>query len=261
MPKSHHGYGNYLVAYSADRAHIAIAQQGASVVTVLDSYLDVLQQSIDTAMEILDIRFSNDTIAVVDRHKLARWSLKAGDIAYTAFSVSMDEPLAIDVCLDDVENLTLSNDCSHIAFTIGNRVYLYNVKSQKTNKYIAQWQVAGVQFSPDKCQWQYIVKKPVRLTTRDLLTIRRKYLQEEVKAVEVGFATEHKVLWVIHPQSPQGYYVGAGFKWVMDSRGRKLLWIPPNWRGEDRRDVRWEGNFLAIVKGQHLGPIIIEFPP
>jgi len=271
MPKPHHGYGNYLVAYSVDRVYVAIAQQGASVITVLGSHLDILQQSINTAMEIWDIRFSNDTIVVVDKHKLARWSLKTGEFAHTAHStstVAVDEPLAFNVCLDIVENLTLSNDCSHIAFTIGERVHLYNVKSQKINKYTTEGWAVDIQFSPAICQLQLTRREP-QVPVGELGKVLQRAIMkvvqfisypQEVRVVEVDFATEHKVLWVAHPQSLQGYYVGDGFKWVMDSRDRTLLWIPPNWRGKDGHDVRWEGNFLAIVKGQHLGPIIIEFP-
>ena len=60
--------------------------------------------------------------------------------------------------------------------------------------------------------------------------------------------------------SPCGYYVGRGSQWVVDSRGNKLLWLPPNWRTLLLGDVRREGNFLALLGRQGTMPII-EFQP
>jgi len=36
---------------------------------------------------------------------------------------------------------------------------------------------------------------------------------------------------------------------------------PPNWREKDPWNVRWEGNFLALVGNQNPTPPIIEFQP
>ena len=257
MSKPHHGYGNYLVAYSADRAHIAISQQGASVVTVFDSHLDILQWSIDTAMEIQDIRLFSNIIVVLDSHKLVIWSLKAGVIVNTphgASTVDVDEPLAFDVCLDTGKNLRLSKCCSYVAFTVDREVCLYNVKSQKINKYMAQGQVEDIQFSPVGYQLEVVGVQLQGPFAQSYFGLPR-----QIEATEASFTTKHKVKRVKYLQSPQGHYIRDGFKWVVDFRGRKVLWIPPNWRGRDGHDVRWEGNSLVIVNGQHLGPIIIEF--
>ena len=51
----------------------------------------------------------------------------------------------------------------------------------------------------------------------------------------------------------------GGCQWVEDSRGNKLIWLPPSWRVEKVEDVRCDGNFLALVSGYCLGPAIIKF--
>jgi len=60
-----------------------------------------------------------------------------------------------------------------------------------------------------------------------------------------------------------GYGIqGIGSKeWVVDSKGTKLLWLPPNWRAKNVEDVKWNDNFLAFLDGQDPDPIIIQFCP
>jgi hypothetical protein len=73
--------------------------------------------------------------------------------------------------------------------------------------------------------------------------------------VSKGGSEEGRLLFNF--SSPYGYHAGMGSRWVVDSRGSKLLWLPPNWRTP--RDIRWDGNFLALLRSYHLEPIIIEF--
>ena len=59
--------------------------------------------------------------------------------------------------------------------------------------------------------------------------------------------------------SSDGCHVGGGSQWVMDSRHRKLLWLPPSWRTLFPYDIQWIGNSLILLSGVHPEPIIIEF--
>ena len=59
--------------------------------------------------------------------------------------------------------------------------------------------------------------------------------------------------------SPRGYGVGIGSEWIIDSKGSKLFWLPPNWRISQQWDIRWDGNFLAFIGPEHQKPMIIEF--
>ena len=64
--------------------------------------------------------------------------------------------------------------------------------------------------------------------------------------------------WLLFNPSFHEYTVEVGSAWLVDSRGRKLLWLPPNWRAVSQFNVRWNGNFLALLHNQHPEPIIIE---
>lgn len=61
--------------------------------------------------------------------------------------------------------------------------------------------------------------------------------------------------------SPHGYAIRRESSWVEDSKGSKLLWLPPSWRMTCCSGARWNNNFLAFVDGCHPDPIILEFKP
>ena len=67
--------------------------------------------------------------------------------------------------------------------------------------------------------------------------------------------------WVSLFGSPHGYCIGSRSEWVKDSRDGHLLWLPPNWRTKHGLDVRWDGNFLALVGIHHHKPIVIKLQP
>ena len=55
--------------------------------------------------------------------------------------------------------------------------------------------------------------------------------------------------------SPCGYHIGVNSWLVEDCRGRKLLWLPPNWRRGWNGDIKWDGNFLALLSSHYPEPI------
>lgn len=163
--------------------------------------------------------------------------------------------LAIDA---KATNLTLSHDCSQIAFLMGNEILLYDLKAQKILQSF-DWgsQITDIQFSPDGLQLWF--------TYRDFLP-HHSYLQklditEDWGSVKVaGMGLENEWSWV-NLFSPSQHCVGISPEWVTNSRGKKCIWLPPHWRAEYWEKVVWNGNFLAFLEGCYLVPIIIEFQP
>lgn len=66
--------------------------------------------------------------------------------------------------------------------------------------------------------------------------------------------------WANHLSSCR-YHVGKGSAWVVGSKGRKVLWLLPNWRASNWKDVKWWHNYLALVGAHNPVPIIIKFQP
>ena len=64
----------------------------------------------------------------------------------------------------------------------------------------------------------------------------------------------------LSPFSPHGYHIKImASRWIMDSGGRKLLWLPPNWMAEKCTGAKWEGNLLTMLGSHNPVPVIIEF--
>ena len=253
----------HLVAYSTDETHIAVAQQGDSVITLLDPISGASIQSINVDIQIWDIGIANNTVFALGGHKLVRWDLEAGEIIHSPHNIrreAITETLGINLHSGSIVQLMLSNDCSQIAYIVKktgrtflnniNKVFLYDIKSQKLRKCITPDKVIGIKFSPDGCQLWAII---------DMESSDGCFMQFEIVGDHLTNVTEQGRSWVSLYQSPCGYCIRTRSQWVEDPKGRKLLWLPPGWREESEWGVRWEGSFLALLDGHHPKPIIIKF--
>jgi hypothetical protein len=247
-----HQLGKHLVAYSRDRTHIATAQLKGSIITVLDPLLGTPVQSIHTGVQIQDIKIVGTTIFVADGHELISWNLEAGGGA------TVSDSYCIGAHMDEGDSLVLSNDCSQIAFAIGKEVFLYDIEVQGIfTGYTMDHPVILIQFSQDGCQLDVFCDPgdgynfgPTELKMENWYSadVTQRFLS-------------HKGSQIRHFQSPLGYFVGLWSEWIKDSRYSDILWLPPNWRRKSGLDMRWEGDFLALVGSHHQEPIIIEFQP
>ena len=289
----------HLVAYSADRSHIATARKYCDIITVFDCTSGTSQQFTNRDMKILDIKVVDNTVFAVDKYKLVGWALEPDGNTRGSNSTgraTIVETLDIGI---DPHHLTLSQDCSQIASVKGRGVFLYDVKTQETVcKHVAKFTPA-IRFSNDGTQlWStlssdyYFVglemtegwnsatdimkgleNKDYQNSAKDTRTDQEsrevaiegdKGGEEVVKDLEeegeIMGDLEHGGAVFGH-FSPNGYCVGEDLGWVIDSRGRRLLWLPPSWRAKIKADTRWDGNFLALLGGHNPLPIIIEFRP
>ena len=260
----HCKYQKHLVAYSADWVHIAMARHGRNIVTVLNCCSGNPQQLIDPDMEVQDIRIVENTLFVVDRCKLVCWELEAGG---TEGSAQSARRIAVETLVIDpsAEHLTLSHNCSQIAFTMGGTVFLHNLRAPgPITKYVSAHKVSELQFSPDQCKLQLLTESIDEAGGSKSYPIN--YHLVELAMMEGGGfgavvvkptkAREWKHL------SSYGCCINSLWSdWVEDPTGRKLLWLPPNWRPIMQRNVKWNGNFLALTHGYHPEPVIIQFHP
>jgi len=273
--KPNHQGGGRMMAYLTDGVHIAIAKKWGDLVTVLNYSSGIPLQLIYTGMQIQDIKAIDNTIIVVDTHKLASWKMEASGTAYSPCGVKRVTINEILATVGDLGCLVLSHNCSQIAF-VGcqiapnrrNTVFLYDVETQEILKSIVWMGFPEMQFSPDGYQlW---------LTLPIISDDGHKIVKLEIEgdwAIVEGFFKYNDIknwwendsldsqAWSGNLLSLNGRRVSIGTWWVTDSRGSKLLWLPPNWRIKDVWDMMWVGNFLALLHCSHPLPIIIEFPP
>lgn len=247
-----HSNGRHLVAYSADKAHIAISRQNWNVVTILDSLLGTPQQTINSDMQVKDTKIIGSTIFVTDGHKLVSWELEVvGVVHYGHISGRViNESLNINLPWQ----LKLSHDCSQIAYTRYTKLSVYEIEAEEPPQHVItdRW-VEDMRFSPDGHQLLFVSRE----TNSGSLSLGRfrkedRSLSLEQEELEDGWS------WV-NLFSPHGYHIKGGSEWITSSRGSKILWLPPVWRTEQWQEVRWNGDFLAFFSGYHPKPIIIEF--
>ena len=230
-------YGQHLVAYSADRAYVATVLRHCGVVTVINCHTGASWQFTDTGMEIQDIRIVDNTIFVVDKHKLLGWAIEKNmEIggAPSARRVTVDETLTIN---GGEKVSILSHDCLQIAFIKLDEISVYNVKTQQTIHRYMDYSIADIRFSPDGLHlWFY--HSDYGYTVVGLEGAERSW---GYKRVIQGGKKDGQILF--NHTSPCGYHVGLHAKWVTDSSSRKLLWLPPSWRTGHWRCIRWDDNF------------------
>jgi len=202
---------------------------------------------------------------VVDKSKLVCWDLEAGgteDSAHSTRRVAV-ETLAID---PNAEQLTLSHDCSQIAYIRDTTVFLHDLRVPgPLGKYTSQYTIIDLQFSPDQCRLWVIIQwiNPSKCSPTHLNYLFDYYLVKLAMVEGGGFGNvipEVPVTgqsWTDLPS--HGCSIGVPGSWVKDPRGIKLLWLPPNWRQQGQGDARWNGDFLALTHDHHPEPIIIQF--
>ena len=261
---SHRKYENHLVAYSEDGTRVATARRGDSVVTVLDLQSGVPPQSINTEKRILDIGIVNDAIFIADTWELVSWHLEAGEVVRSACGGIAAETATMGAGPGAVEHFTLSSDCSWIGFTFGRTVFLYDVQAQRIlNKCTMDRDIVDIRFSPYGRQLYFILEDDPGSYGRKG-SARSCMPSETVDGWRIVNVTEGftEDVWSrdgLFP--PHGYRIRRESGWIEDSRGSKLLWLPPNWRMTCCLDTRWNGDFLALVDGRHPEPIVIKFQP
>ena len=257
--KSNSQHENHLVACSTDGKHIVIAQQKDSVVIVLDPLLGIPLWSICVGVVIQDIKVVDNILFVADGYSLFSLSLGAGEIGCHTSRATVYDNIAIP---HNVDKFVLSNDCSHIAFSVGRTVFLYDIQAQAiVVEHEMDGVVMNIQFSQDGCQLG--IFGSINSTNEDTDTyFTTLKMVDDWHSVDV--TTEllaDKWLWTSLFQSPCGYHIETMSEWVVDLSNCNLLWLPPNWRTKHVLDVGWDGDFLALVGNYHQKPVIIKLQP
>jgi len=256
--------GAHLVAYSADGTRIATARSHDGVVTVLDPLLDTPQRHINTNMQILEIKIFDNVLFVADKHELVSWDLGVGRTGRDAHGVkrmTLDGILWTGWC-------KLSKDCSQIAVVTERMVSLYDIKTREILNECMMGQgflegcwmedIWNMRFSPDGSQLWFSLGSPWATGPHycAMLHITEDWRSAEATGglLEDGWSQDSRF-------PPPGYRIRLGAGWVEGPGGRRLLWLPPNWRTMHMAEAMWDGNFLALVDSRHPEPIIIEFRP
>ena len=236
----YHLPGENFRGHSTDETQIVTGQQDSGSVTALNYPPDTPNQ-FNTDTQTLDVKIADNVTFVSKVLGLNSWHQEMGMGRRIPPGLPVgeaDDTLAINV---DKEQLTFSHNPSQIIIATMSEVFLYDVKTQKTipedmDKWAMptwsdQHELWSIKVDHD---WHYVtLVGPVRLENKGL----------NIKELLLGL-------------SPHEYYVRYHSEWVMDTRGRRLLWLPVadrKWGCYRVYNVKWDSNFLAT------SGLIIEF--
>ena len=249
----HNTSGDSLEAHSTDGIQILTRQQDSGIVTVPYHPLGSQYQLANTDMQVLDIRIADNAtfilrvLELADRHQEMgartdqHWEMGFGRGSSGAGGTTIDRTLAVDT---DMEHLMLPHDRPWITLTRWSEVFQYGIKTQKAipedmdGWVLPTWNYQkGLWSIRVDHDWYYItLVGPVR--------------------VHEGSSEMRELLL----DDPCGYYVEYDSEWIKDSRGRKFLWLPLNWRHEYWYGVRWGSDFLIKLDPFNPSePVLIEF--
>jgi len=246
----------HLVAYTADQTHIATVRQFESAVTSL-SLSDLTQQTVNTNIQIQDIKIIDNTIFVTNGKRLISRHLMTGEQVDSSCDTKRENKI---FNVHTGRHLVLSNDCSQLAFAIKQTVFLYDIKAQKVlGDLVTDGHVSHIHFSSDGSQLWCIVQDVFDIET---FKCYHAQLEREKDPCFVNVTMENlEGEWSLDSlfRSPhECKIVGKESEWVSDPRGN-ILWLPPNWRTGQGWFARWDGKILTLLDGHHQKPIIIEF--
>ena len=46
--------------------------------------------------------------------------------------------------------------------------------------------------------------------------------------------------------------------WILDPEGKRLFWLPPDWRSHERGARVWSGQYLVLLHNRLPKPVILE---
>ena len=247
-----HDDREHLVAYSKDGTRVVTARRGGNVITVLDPLSDAPQQSINTAIRILDVGIVGNTVFTTDLRKAVRWDLGVGKVLRRVPRIT-----AVEIEVTRIEPTgecsTPSTGCSWITFTIRGSIFLYGFRGQLVlYRRTVDRDVMDIRFAPDGHQLCFIPHISL------LEAINAQSCMAE-QLVDLPNEFTEDVNSRDGPFSRHGYRISRRSEWIEGDGDRKLLWLPPNWRLKYSWKAAWNGKFLVLVDGRLPLPIIIAF--
>ncbi|KAF9644375.1 hypothetical protein BDM02DRAFT_3122013 [Thelephora ganbajun] len=231
------------------------------MVTVLDLNSGIPRLTIDTGMKVHAVGVAGSSIVIVGEGKIVTWNVPAGNgvlnpranVNDCVLTTTFDHPSFPQSALQPTTSLSPS--LRRIAMvewcSVGpNRLRLYDVP---TGQYLA-----SVETLAHTHPW-------FSLDEREVLCVIGKDIVKRWKIIE-GSGSDITMLEHLessaHPpggfpwKSSRGYEVTGG-GWVLSPSGKRLLWLPPRWRSDERYRL-WSGRFLALLDRGLPETVVLE---
>ena len=234
---------NSRICFSPDGSLAAVAVRLSSTATILDIKSGTPWLTINANTKICGLRITGDKVIVIGDERIITWELPARDstcivmgVANSVQTTTFQHPAAIERLY-----ASISPNLNYVA--IGSLqppkdLCIYNVC---TGQELADARSNGFNpgFTPDSHGvWLSTVHGEV-----DQWSIIEEGGPGIIKLQKSGEATNPQsgFPWL----SPCGHHI-ADDGWIVSSSGKKLLWLPHQWRPIDIIQREWDRNFLAV---------------
>jgi len=251
---------NFTAGFSPDKALVVVARMEDKTATVLELGSSATRLIIDTGMKVRGVGVNGSTIVVVGDEYIATWNLPAGDHDHTPRADTNDRvrttPFNHPPFPTSASRPTtsVSPDLRHAAVVehrqSGSHLHLYDVRTGDCLASVSMGLETSPWFSPDGREiWCVTDDGEVDLWE----------IIENGESVVTNL--EHRGSPIHLPdglpwQPPHGYGVTES-RWVHNFSGKRLLWLPPNWRS-DGWNRMWGGRLLALLDHKLPDAVILE---
>lgn len=239
-----------ILGFSQTGELAVVAHQSDGTVTVFDLKSGNPRLAVDTGINIVAAGITETTAAVISCDKIITWDLSAGDRAFSTGvnSCSKSWTTMIPGTFSDAIGISISPDLSYFAVTEHDKgLHLHDVS---TGKHLTSVRSDGFMpvFTPDG---NTIWCDRMSEDTLDVWKIVKGGKANTIKLEFLGLSTDPPggFPW----QSSHDYQV-TDDAWILNSSGKRLLWLPNHWQ----INQVWNGKFLGLFHRKLPDVAILE---
>jgi WD40 repeat protein len=250
---------HFILRFSPGEGSAVVAREKSSTVAVLNLRHGTQQQTIDAGMEVCGLRVLDDTIVVEGPDKFVTWALRVGgDVPGVTMNIDDSITTTMFGSLRPMQPQSASISPDLLRMAVRGRDYgapdtgslrIYDISSRRL---LAMTPAVGemLWFAQDGhqvwCDGEVGKEQGWGIAMDDGLT------QAHLDPLPIGSPPEG------YPWRSSHGYIVTGDGWILNLRGKRLLWLPPHWRSYERKAQVWSGEFLALLHGTLLEPVILR---
>jgi len=245
----------FVLAFSPEKSFIATGRLGENIATIVDLKSGDPRLIVDTGMKVCGLGVTESTVIVVGSGKIITWDLPAGDCVLDARADIHDSVRTImfnhpPPFPGRLHSASISPDFNHLVIT-GEDARGLGIYDTSTGKHVVGT-TTGIVRHPWFTRDGREVRHSMRFVCGGEKIIRGEGSDDiGLEPLEKSNYPSGGYLW----ESSHGYDV-TDDGWILDSRKKRVMWLPHHWRVFEYRI--WNERFVALFDPGLPEPVIIE---
>ena len=253
IPTQEAEFIRFLIEFSPSESMAAIADVTGNTTTILDLKSGSPLLVIDTATKTCGIGITDHNVVIVDTERITMWDLSVADhtsnsrvnIDQSIQSIPLNPPFP-----GNYQLACISPDFNYVAVTLENEDNTLYVYSMHTGEKLARAEPDG--WVPGFTQEKHVVWCASVDGKLEQWAIIQKGSSHTTELKQLGNNEGLKcnLPWC----SEYSYQVMR----VLSSSGKRLLWLPHNWRPKAKVQTKWGQKCLGLQNADLLQPVIMK---